>query len=234
MKVLIVEDDDHLRHGLSVLLAQEGYEPLAAESGSLGLELFTQNQPDFCVLDITLPGLDGFELCREIRQRDAHVPVLFLSARESEIDQVVGLEIGADDFVVKPFRPRELIARVRAIARRRSEEVVKSDDKKDQVPDAFDFAPFQVDTRALRALLGDAGAVDLSRREVRILWLMKQHQGDVVTRDALFDACWGRDYLPNSRALDQQMSVLRRKLEKLSHSQAPIQTVHREGYRFEP
>ncbi len=233
MKLLIVEDDRDLRNGLCDLLQAEGYETLAAADGVQGLELFTKSRPDFCVLDVMMPGMDGFELCRRIRQLDEGVPVLFLSAREEETDHVVGLELGADDFVVKPFKPRELVARIRAIARRRvslPREVVVN---RSEPPDSFDFGPCTVDAKSLRVLGATGAATSLSRRELMILWVLKAREGEVVTRDTLFDLCWGRDYLPSSRALDQQISVLRRKLDLESGHASLIQTVHGEGYRYE-
>ena len=232
MKILIVEDDPNLREGISVLLRSEDYETLAAADGEQGLALFKLASPDFCLLDVMMPKLDGFELCRRIRQIDEHVPILFLSAKGDEFDHVLGLELGADDFVVKPFKPRELIARIRAIARRRTVPERALQGEAEEPPDSFDFGIIRVDTAALRASGGDS-SVELSRREVLILWLLKQREGKVVTRDALFDFCWGRDYLPSSRALDQQISVLRRKIEEDPGKPTLIRTVHGEGYRYE-
>ena len=233
MNILIVEDDQHLRDGLSALLQSEGYDTLIAEDGLRGLELFETSRPDFCLLDVMMPGIDGFELCRRIRQLDEAVPVLFLSARGEEFDHVVGLELGADDFVVKPFKPRELVARIRAISRRRAASSNISQGETPEAPDAFDFGSLRIDARALRAVAGDHDPIALSRREVAILWLLRFRQGQVVTRDMLFDFCWGRDYLPSSRALDQQISVLRRKIDIDGAPSPLIHTVHGEGYRFE-
>ncbi|MEM1191608.1 MAG: response regulator transcription factor [Pseudomonadota bacterium] len=232
MKILIVEDDKNLREGISVLLRSEGYETLTASDGEQGLALFKLASPDFCLLDVMMPKLDGFELCRRMRQLDEVVPILFLSAKGEEFDHVLGLELGADDFVVKPFKPRELIARIRAIARRRIVTARVDPEETQEPPDRFDFGTLSVDAAALRASAKDASA-ELSRREVLILWLLKQREGKVVTRDALFDFCWGRDYLPSSRALDQQISVLRRKIEADPANPRLIRTVHGEGYRYE-
>lgn len=233
MKLLIVEDDQHLREGISDLLEAEGYETITAADGGFGLRLFKQSRPDFCLLDIMMPGMDGFELCREIRKIDEDVPVLFLSARETETDHVVGLELGADDFVVKPFKPRELIARIRAISRRRLPPARALRRDPSRIPDRFDFGTCTVYVKSLRLVRDDGAEIGLTRRELMILWLFSIRPGEVVTRDTLFDECWGRDYLPSSRALDQQISVLRRKLASGSRSTSLIHTVHGEGYRYE-
>lgn len=238
MNILIAEDDDNLRNGIAELLRLEGHECTSVGDGDQALASFISQVPDFCVLDVMMPGLDGFELCRRIRQQNAQVPILFLSAKDEEIDHVVGLELGADDFVVKPFQPRELVARIRAIARRR---VLGEGQRSYQGPERGDAKatenPFfmddlEVDARSLRASRPGL-IVALSRRELKILQLLKRRAGEVVTKQALYDACWGRDYLPSSRALDQQMLVLRRKIERDPGNPRLITTIHGEGYRYE-
>lgn len=226
MKVLVAEDEPHIRDGLVEVLEREGYQPIACADGSEALRAFERERPGFVCLDIMLPGIDGFELCRKIRARDAGVPVIFITAKSEEIDKVVGLELGADDFIVKPFGVRELVARIRAITRRclatRSEE--------QQLP--FRLGDLEVAPAELRAHRGTR-AIDLSLRDVQILRLFYVHRGEVLTRQRLFNAIWGIDYLPSSRALDQHISQLRKRIEVDPREPAIILTVHGAGYRYD-
>ncbi len=227
MKVLIVEDDDSIRDGLAEVLEGEGYVPIRAKNGKKGLECFDAQKPDFVCLDIMMPGMDGYEVCRQIRSRDVAVPIIFISAKSEEIDRVVGLELGADDFISKPFGVREVIARIRAVTRRC---LASRKQNGSRVP--FAMGDLEVLPAELRARRGDA-VIDLSLRDVRILECLYSRRGQVVGRNTLFDECWGMDYMPNSRTLDQHISQLRKRIEKDPQNPEIIRTVHGAGYRYE-
>lgn len=225
MLILIAEDDAHLRNGLAELLHLEGFETVTAECGTSALQAFEDAQPDFCILDVSMPGLDGFETCKRIRQRNAHIPILFLTARNEEIDRVLGLGLGADDYMGKPFSAQELIARIKAIGRRAA---------RSQTPSAvFEMGDLKIDPHALRAYRAQ-NTIELSPRDVAVLKLLHQHSGLVVSRDQLYDHCWGQDHFSNSRALDQFISTLRRKIEPDPAKPRIIATVHGAGYRYDP
>ncbi len=227
MKVLVAEDDDRTRAGLLELLEAEGYSGLAARDGKEALELFRRERPDVVLLDIMMPGASGYDVCREIRREDAKVPILFLSAKSEELDKVLGLELGADDFVVKPFGVREVVARIRAVTRRALRE------RPSGRPASFKLGDLTVDPAELRARRGSE-VVELSLREVRLLELFHANPGVVLDRNRIFDEVWGYDFLPNSRTLDQHISKLRKRIERDPKNPALIQTVHGAGYRYEP
>ncbi len=227
MKVLIAEDEDNIRNGLADILRGEGYDTVLARDGREALDLFTAESPDFVCLDIMMPGVNGYDVCREIRRRDGRVPVIFISAKSEEVDKVLGLELGADDYILKPFGVREVVARIRAVTRR----CLAADTPRPGEGAPFFIGDLEVLPRELRARRGDQ-SIDLSLREVAILQLLLRRRGEVVDRDALFDTCWGRDYLPSSRTLDQHISKLRKRIERDPKSPAIIQTVHGIGYRY--
>jgi DNA-binding response OmpR family regulator len=228
MKVLVAEDDTHIREGLIEVLAKEGYQTVAAKDGTEALDLFEQEAPDFVCLDIMMPGVDGYEVCRSIRRSNARVPVIFISAKSEEIDRVVGLELGADDFIMKPFGVREVTARIRAVTRRCLAQ--RTPAPNDQ---PFTLHNLEVRPAELRAQRGDA-VIDLSLRDMKILRLLFDNAGSVCDRDALFNAAWGIDHMPNSRTLDQHISQLRKRVELDPKDPRIIQTVHGVGYRYQP
>ncbi|UCD11121.1 MAG: response regulator transcription factor [Nitrospinaceae bacterium] len=228
MKILIAEDDKHIREGLMELLRMEGYETLPARDGPAALELFEKQNPEFVLLDIMMPGMDGYSVCREIRRRNARVPVIFISAKSQEIDRVLGLELGADDYIMKPFGAREVVARIRAVTRRCL--ALRTD-----APDSAQrllFGDLEVIPGELRGRRGDK-TIDFSLRDVKILKLLHRHRGRIVDRNTLFDECWGQDYLPTSRTLDQHISKLRKLIETDPQNPRIIRTVHGVGYRYE-
>ena len=225
MKVLVAEDDGSIRRGLQDLLEGEGYSTVAAADGDEALSQFTQARPDFVLLDIAMPLRDGYQVCREIRRLDAVVPVIFISAKSEEIDRVVGLELGADDFIVKPFGTREVIARIRAITRR----CLLRQSAPAQSVRLGDLDVFPAELRARR---GDH-IIELSLRDIGILTLLHDQRGKVVSRDELYDQCWGRAHSPSSRTLDQHVSKLRRAIELDPQHPRIIQTVHGVGYRYD-
>ena len=227
MKLLIAEDDLHIRQGLKMLLDAEGYQCIEAADGDLAWQLYQSEQPDLVLLDIMMPGQDGYSLCRRIRQQDEQIPVIFITAKSEEIDQVLGLELGADDYIKKPFGSREVIARIRAVTRRCLRIAPASGDNENFILDDLEVRPAE-----LRAIRNDS-VFELSLRDLKILTLLYQQQGKVVSRDALFDHCWGREYLPSSRTLDQHISKLRKLIERNSREPRIIKTVHGSGYRYD-
>lgn len=233
MKILIAEDDLHIRQGLSDLLSQEGYEIETAENGKIALELFQKQKPQFVILDIMMPEMDGYSVCREIRAVDNDIPIIFLSAKSEEIDRVIGLELGADDYISKPFGTREVVARIRAITRRflKTSAPASSTATETQAV-SFKFGELEVLPNELRAKKGSV-CLDLSLREIKVLQTLAKHQGEVVSRDLLFNECWGYDHMPNSRTLDQHISKLRKLIEDNPADPQLIKTVHGVGYRYE-
>jgi two-component system, OmpR family, alkaline phosphatase synthesis response regulator PhoP len=227
MKVLIAEDDPHTRAGLSEILEAEGYQVLATQDGSDALRLFKTQSPDFVCLDIMMPGVSGYDVCREIRRTDASVPVIFISAKSEEIDTVIGLELGADDFIVKPFGVKEVVARIRAVTRRRFAAAPVS-----TLPSSFRLGDLDVFPSELRARRG-TNTIELSLRDIKILTLLHENRGIVITRDMFFNKCWGLDHMPNSRTLDQHIAQLRKRIEIDPKNPAIVQTVHGVGYRYD-
>lgn len=232
MKILIAEDDLNIRLGLRDLLEAEGYDCLEAADGEQAWALYqekiaAQTGPALVLLDIMMPKLDGYALCRRIRQQDQQLPVIFITAKSEEIDQVLGLELGADDYIKKPFGSREVVARIHAVTRRcLAQTAMESAHSGFQMRDLRVF-PDQL--RAERA----GQKIDLSLRDLSILQLLHRNPGRVLSRDELFDECWGRQYLPSSRTLDQHISKLRKAVELDPQSPQIIQTVHGMGYRYD-
>jgi DNA-binding response OmpR family regulator len=227
VKVLLAEDDENLRAGLADILKGEGYEVIEAANGTEALERYARDRPDFVCLDIMMPGRSGYDVCRELRRNSATVPIVFISAKSEEIDKVVALELGGDDFIVKPFGVKEVVARIRAVTRRTYAALGK-----DLRPQAFRIADLEVHESELRAQRGQAW-IELSLREVKLLRLFASHPGEVLSRDALFDACWGDKFFPASRTLDQHIANLRKKIERNPKNPDIIRTVHGAGYRYE-
>ena len=229
MKVLIAEDDPNTREGLREILEAEGYEVLTVPDGQKALETYRAEKPQVLCLDIMMPQVNGYDVCREIRRTDPRTPILFISAKSEEIDKVLGLEIGADDFIVKPFGVKEVIARIRAVTRRTLAESPASDKPRDY---SFTMDELRVVPAELRAYRDDQ-PIDLSLRDISVLELLYNNRGRVVDRDTFFDECWGVDYYPASRTLDQHVSQLRKRIEKDPAKPRIICTVHGAGYRFD-
>lgn len=223
MKILVAEDDPVTRESIVTSLEREGFDVVGVGNGELALHAFASERPDLVCLDIMMPERDGFSVCREIRSQGSDVPIVFLSAKNEEIDVVVGLELGADDFIRKPFGKRELVARIRGALRRAQG---KSVEKK-----TFSFGPWEVFPKELRA--SDAEEeIELTPREISILDLLFSRVGEVVSRDDLLNECWGMDYYPESRTLDQHISKLRKKLKDDPEAGILIETVRGVGYRY--
>lgn len=232
MKILIAEDDLNIRLGLRDLLEMEGYDCIEAADGEQAWTLYNaqiagQPGPALVLLDIMMPRLDGYALCRRIRQQDQQLPVIFITAKSEEIDQVLGLELGADDYIKKPFGSREVVARIHAVTRRCLAQAPSA-----AAADSFCMADLKVFPDQLRAER-DGRRIDLSLRDLRMLQLFHRNPGRVLSRDELFDECWGRQYLPSSRTLDQHISKLRKAVERDAQLPQIIVTVHGIGYRFD-
>ena len=221
MTILIAEDDPLTLEALATCLAQEGFDPLSASDGHEALALWQAHRPQLLCLDIMMPGMDGFEVCRRVRERDSRVPILFLSAKNEEADVVAGLGLGADDFIRKPFTRAEVTARIRAALRR----VAPQEDG------SFTMHDLRVDATALTATR-DGETIDHTQREASRAALLHQNPGQPVSRDTFLDACWGLDYFPDSRTLDQHVPMLRKKIERDPANPAIIETVRGVGYRF--
>jgi DNA-binding response OmpR family regulator len=226
MKILVAEDDRLTRQGLIDIFEDEGYETVAAPNGKAALARFVETQPDVVCLDIMMPDISGYDVCREIRRTHEDVPILFISAKSEEIDKVLGLEIGADDYIVKPFGVKEVIARIRAVTRRRARSQPTSTNE------TFTLGDIEVLGEELRARRGNT-IIELSLRDVSILKLFAENKGKVLDRDTLFNICWGLDYMPNSRTLDQHISQLRKRIELDPKHPTIIKTVHNAGYRYD-
>lgn len=227
MKILLVEDDALTREGLAELLSREGFEIEQARNGSEGLIAFKRQNPHLVCLDVMMPGMSGYDLCREIRKLNQTIPLIFITAKSEEIDTVVGLELGADDYIAKPFGKQEVLARIRALLRR-----TRLTDEPNGDNFSFTMGDLRIVPDELRAFRGNQ-MFDLSPRDIAILKLLHDHQGKVVDRDMLFDAAWGSSYFPNSRTLDQHISQLRKRIETDPRHPLIIKTVHGAGYRFE-
>ncbi|MDQ3622464.1 MAG: response regulator transcription factor [Verrucomicrobiota bacterium] len=226
-QILVVEDDAHIRLGLVDALRAEGYEVTECANGLQALPLLKQRRPDLVVLDIMLPGKSGFDLCREIRAAKNRIPILMLSAKSQEIDKVVGLELGADDYVTKPFSLRELLARVHALLRRAEPGAVTND-----VPAEMEFGNVCIDSRALRGKRGKE-AFELTPRELKVLALLYREKSNAVSRDTILNEVWGIEYYGTTRTLDQLIVKLRQKIEDVPSAPKHLLTVHSLGYRLE-
>ncbi len=223
MKILIADDDPITLDSLAACLAPEGYTAITARDGREALALWEKHRPDLLCLDIMMPHIDGYEVCRQVRARDAHVPVLFLSAKSEEIDVVVGLQLGADDFIRKPFGKHELLARIRNALRRMQPRSANAR--------SFEFGDLTVYPAELRATRGKK-EIELSPRETEILALLHDKSGEVVSRDAMLDRCWGLEYYPESRTLDMAIAKLRKSIERDPANPVLIETIRGVGYRY--
>jgi DNA-binding response OmpR family regulator len=229
VKVLIAEDDRNIRRGLADILEAEGYEVVEAEGGEEAIEAFEKEDPDFICLDIMMPKKSGYDVCREIRSAGSTVPIIFISAKSEEIDKVVGLELGADDFIAKPFGVKEVVARIRAVTRRYFSTRKDTDDS---IGSKFTIGDLTVFPSELRARRGEV-TIELSLREVRLLRLFAENPGIVLSRDRVFDHCWDQKFFPASRTLDQHISKLRKRIELDPKNPVLIKTVHGIGYRYD-
>ncbi len=222
-RIIVVEDDPAISRGLVDNLRFESHEVTACADGQEGYRLIVEHPPDLVVLDLMLPGLSGYEICRRLRDGGSAVPILMLTARSDEADRVLGLDLGADDYVTKPFSIREVLARVRALLRRaqrptREIEELRTEDV------VVDFRKYEV-TKAGQRL-------DMTRKEFGLLRLLASRAGEVLTRDELLNEVWGYDAVPTTRTVDNHIASLRAKLEKDPARPLHLQTVHGVGYKW--
>ena len=226
-QILIAEDEAPIREGLLDALEDEGYGVVAVGDGKTALMQLKQNSFHLAILDVMMPELSGYDVCREIRKTDRQLPILMLTAKGQEIDKVVGLELGADDYMVKPFGVRELLARITALLRR-SDLAVDSTSSLERLPDVFRLGRAEVRSKQYEIMI--AGTTDgLTQRELKLLGVFFLKPNEVLSRDFLLDAVWGIDYLGTTRTLDQHVAQVRK---KMGDSGKLIETVHGVGYRF--
>ena len=227
-RILVAEDDADIRDTVRDLLCGEGYEVETAADGTAALAAWrgAEKPFDLVVLDVMMPGKSGYDVCREIRAEKGRVAVLMLSAKGEEIDKVVGLELGADDYVTKPFGARELLARVAALLRRTGETEAPAAASVD-----FEFCGAMA-SASRYALEGSAGSVAVTELEMRLMRALAENRGKVMSRDALLDIVWGTSYYGTTRTLDQHLVNLRRKLERVGGDTSAIRTVHGVGYSY--
>jgi DNA-binding response OmpR family regulator len=226
-KILIIEDDPAIVRGLKDTLEDESYEVLTAPDGKEGYEKIIHENPDLIILDLMLPKLDGFDLCRLVRSERVPTPILILTARGAEADRIKGLDLGGDDYVVKPFSLLELLARVRALLRRPPPASAAAKDR----TNTLEFGDVVIDFRRFEARKAGR-ALEMSRKEYGILRCLASRAGAVVTRDELLDEVWGIDSYPTTRTVDNHMSMIRAKIEDSPAEPKYLITVHGVGYKL--
>jgi two-component system response regulator RegX3 len=225
-RILVVEDEESFSDALGYMLRREGFEVAMAATGPDGIEEFDRAGADLVLLDLMLPGLSGLEVCRQLRQR-SEVPVIMLTAKDAEVDKVVGLEIGADDYVTKPFSARELVARIRAVLRRRGTE------PDDLVSSVLESGPVRMDVDR-HVVSVNSDTVPMPLKEFELLEFLLRNAGRVLTRGQLIDRIWGSDYVGDTKTLDVHVKRLRAKIEPSPSSPRHLMTVRGLGYKFEP
>lgn len=217
--ILVIEDEENIASLISLYLKNEGFSVEQAASGEEGLTKLETSHPKLVILDLMLPGMDGFEVCRQIRKNQA-TPIIMLTARETEIDKIVGLEIGADDYITKPFSPRELIARVKAVLRRVEEKYPK--------PEIIKLGNLEINISQRKVKIGGK-EIDLTAKEFDLLLYLTQNKNIVLPREQILSKVWGYDYYGGSRTVDVHIRQIRSKLGK----DCPVQTVWGVGYKVE-
>jgi DNA-binding response OmpR family regulator len=225
-KILIVEDDPHILLGLEEVLKSEGFEVATCERGDKAMEAVAKHRPGLVVLDVMLPGLSGYDICKQLRAQKVRTPILMLTAKGQEIDKVVGLDLGADDYVTKPFGVRELLARIHALLRRTQPASGEVDSGA-----AFEIGPATIDPKRYELRRGKT-AEELTARELKLLQLFHAHPGEVFSRDRLLTEVWGYNYYGTTRTLDQVIVQLRKKLGDNGAEPRYLITVHGVGYKL--
>jgi len=225
-KILVVEDDPHILLGLEEVLKSEGFEVASSNRGDQALDAFSKHRPALVVLDVMLPGLSGFDVCKQLRAKKITTPILMLTAKGQEIDKVVGLDLGADDYVTKPFGVRELLARIHALLRRGTNGAIAPSSD----------APFKIGSAAInpKTFQIQRGKTneELTAKEAKLLQFFHAHTGEVLSRDRLLNEVWGYNYFGTTRTLDQVIVQLRKKLGDNGDEPKHLLTVHGVGYRL--
>src|SRR3954470_8750887 len=226
IKILIVEDDPHILLGLEEVLKGDGFEVFVCRKGDQAIEAVTKQRPALVVLDVMLPGLSGYEICKQLRAKKVTTPILMLTAKGQEIDKVVGLDLGADDYVTKPFGVRELLARIHALLRRANPAATPAD-----ATVLFQIGSASVDPKTFQLKRGKV-TEELTAKELKLLQLFSQHPGEVLSRDRLLNEVWGYNYFGTTRTLDQVIVQLRKKLGDNGDDPKHLLTVHGIGYKL--
>ncbi|MDD4835444.1 MAG: response regulator transcription factor [Lutispora sp.] len=221
--ILIADDNKQITSILEEYAKKEGFVPKVALDGCEAIELFHKLQPDIVLLDVMMPKMDGFEVCREIR-KTSNVPIIMITARGEDFEKIMGLDIGADDYIVKPFSPGEVMARVRAILRR-----LARDDEKQQTY-SFDNLKINLDDYIVTI---DGENISLTKKEIELLWTLATNKNKVFSRENLLNSLWGYDYFGDSRTVDSHIKRLRAKLDEFEHDKWQIKTIWGVGYKFE-
>jgi DNA-binding response OmpR family regulator len=224
-KILVVEDDPHILLGLEEILKSEGYEVSVCKRGDKAIDAVTKERPALVILDVMLPGMNGFDVCKQLRAKKVATPILMLTAKGQELDKVIGLDCGADDYVTKPFGVRELVARIHALLRRC---VRESSEESDGV---FQIGACAIDPKRFQLQRGKV-TEELTAKELRLLQLFHKHPGEVFSRDKLLNEVWGYNYFGTTRTLDQVIVQLRKKLGDAADSPRHLLTVHGVGYKL--
>jgi DNA-binding response OmpR family regulator len=224
-RILVIEDDSAILRGLKDNLEFEHYEVLTATDGEEGYALIKQQKPDLVILDLMLPRMSGYEVCRKVREGGGKVPILILTARGEEVDKVFGLNIGADDYMTKPFSVREILARIQALLRR------TANAKTGSLPDEIRFDDVTVDFRRFEARKGGR-TIEMSRKEFGVLRVLAARTGEVVTREELLDEVWGYDRFPTTRTVDNHVALLRSKIETDPAQPRRLITIRGVGYKL--
>ena len=223
-KILIVEDDPHILLGLEEILKSEGYEVAVCNRGDKAVDAVAKTHPALVILDVMLPGLSGFDVCKQLRAKKVAAPILMLTAKGQELDKVIGLDCGADDYVTKPFGVRELVARIHALLRRCAREVSDGEE-------VFQIGACSVDPKRFELRRGKV-TEELTAKELRLLQLFHKHPGEVFSRDKLLNEVWGYNYFGTTRTLDQVIVQVRKKLGDAADNPKHLLTVHGVGYKL--
>ena len=223
VKVLIVDDNEQITSILAEYAKKEGYMPIVATDGEEALQKFINENPDILLLDVMMPKIDGFSVCRQIR-KSSNVPIIMITARGEDFEKIMGLEIGADDYIVKPFSPGEVMARIKAIMRR-----IKSYKQEQQI---FAYDNLKINLDDYTASVDDK-VLPLTKKEIEILWTLATYKDKVFSRDNLLNKLWGYDYFGDSRTVDSHIKRLRAKIDTVSHDNWEIKTIWGVGYKFE-
>lgn len=223
VKVLIVDDNEQITSILAEYAKKEGYMPIVATDGEEALQKFKNENPDILLLDVMMPKIDGFSVCRQIR-KSSNVPIIMITARGEDFEKIMGLEIGADDYIVKPFSPGEVMARIKAIMRR-----IKNYKQEQQI---FAYDNLKINLDDYTASVDDK-VLPLTKKEIEILWTLATYKDKVFSRDNLLNKLWGYDYFGDSRTVDSHIKRLRAKIDTVSHDNWEIKTIWGVGYKFE-